>query len=183
MSRPGAWSGPRAPSGGSRQRGREVCGAAGTGCQGREVVPSWEGPAALGGDLREGLAFPLASPACLPKCRGAAMAHARRLRAGAVAVILRTAFCRTSFGLRNESELMAADGCRDWMLLGHRKAPVPVPWLGHRLSTACCVAALLAKAFPRKRTCHPIKVEVANTTILCARGLSGPVAGSWERGR
>lgn len=110
------------------------------------------------------------------------MAHARSLRAAAVAVILGTAFCGMPFGLRNKLWLTAADGHRGWMLLGNRKAPVPAPWLVHRSSTARCVAALLVKAFPRKCMCHPIEVEV-RCIIVCARELSGAVLGNWEQGR
>lgn len=38
------------------------------GCQGEEVSSSWEVPAALGGDLREDLAFTLVAPAGFSKC-------------------------------------------------------------------------------------------------------------------
>lgn len=100
------------------------------------------------------------------------MPLARCLHA-AVAVISRTAFCGVTFGLRNTLRLTAADG-------------LDAPWQSQSSSPGLllcrCVAALLVKAFPRKCTSHPIKVEVRRA-IVCARGLSGAGLGNGERGR
>lgn len=98
------------------------------------------------------------------------MPLARCLHA-AVAVISRTAFCGVTFGLT--LRLTAADG-------------LDAPWQSQSSSPGLllcrCVAALLVKAFPRKCTSHPIKVEVRRA-IVCARGLSGAGLGNGERGR
>lgn len=76
-------------------------------------------------------------------------------------------------GLRNTLRLTAADG-------------LDAPWQSQSSSPGLllcrCVAALLVKAFPRKCTSHPIKVEVRRA-IVCARGLSGAGLGNGERGR